>query len=364
MFFASISCSFRGFYNGNSNMKPTAMSQVIEQFLNVTLSLIFALVLSPFGIVWACAGATVGTTLGSLGSALYLKSAFKNNNSHLDRETSEGIEPLAGSTILRRLLSYAVPIAFNSIVVFGGDLVDLWNTRKRLLAALFTSDQAYISYGVLGKYTQLLNVPLAITAAMYIAVMPSFSRAIALKDTRLLKSHISEAFKTSLMISIPAAVGLGILSKPVFLLLFSQRYVEGWNLMAMGSVVIILVSIVQIQGGILQAVNKTRLSTISLIAGIIVKIFMNYFLIAIPSINIKGAVIGTIACYAVAIFINAKYIKKHVPIKIAIKKHMGRPVVHPPSWQRPQGFHINCFIFCSACLPVNICQMQWQSFLQ
>lgn len=327
MFFSAISCTYRGFFNGNSNMKPTAMSQVIEQFLNVTLSLLFAILLKPYGLEWSCAGATVGTTLGSLGSALYLNFTYRKHKNFLDQKTSDDLKVIRLKVLARRLLSYAVPIAFNSVVVYGGNLVDLWNTRQRLDAAGFSQVDSYIKYGVLGKYTQLLNVPLAITAALHIAVIPSFSSAIALKDRKLLKEHINHAFRTSLMLSIPAAVGLGVLSKPVFLLLFSQKYVDGWYLMAIGSIVIILVSIVQVQAGVLQCLNKTRLSTIAMLVGIFIKIIINYFLIAIPSINIAGAVAGTIVCYMVAIYINKKYIRKFSPVKVRIKKHMGRPIV-------------------------------------
>lgn len=327
MLFSAISCSYRGFFNGSSDMKPTAKSQIIEQFLNVTLSLVFALLLRPYGIEQACAGATVGTTIGALGSALFLGNTYKKKKHALMKKTSPDIKMLETPVILKRFLSYAVPIAFNSVIVFGGNLVDLWNTKQRLVAAGYSSDVSYTMYGVLSKYTQLLNVPLAITAAMYIAVMPSFSTAIALKDGKMLIYYINEAFRTSILIAIPAAVGLGVLSKPVFLLLFSQKYVDGWYLMAIGSVVIVLVAIVQIQSGILQAINKTRLSTISMAVGIIIKIFINYFLIAIPSVNIIGAVIGTIVCYIVAIYINSKYIQKFLTAETLVKKHIGRPII-------------------------------------
>ncbi|KPU46333.1 putative cell division protein YtgP [Oxobacter pfennigii] len=325
MLFSAISCTYRGYFNGHSDMKPTAMSQVIEQFLNVVLSLIFALLLKPYGLDWACAGATVGTTLGSLGSALYLNRAFKKDRNFLLRNTPDDLMTIRYRALAYRLLAYALPIAFNSVVVFGGDVVDLWNTNQRLIAAGFSSADAYIKYGVLSKYTQLLNVPLAITAALHIATIPTFSSTIALKNFKLLKDQISHTFRVSLLLSIPSAVGLGVLSKPVFLMLFGGEYVDGWYLMAIGSVVIILVSIVQVQAGILQSVNKTRLSTIAMLAGIFVKIFINYFLIAVPEVNIRGAVIGTIVCYIIAIFINFKYIKKFVPVGIKIKNQVGRP---------------------------------------
>jgi stage V sporulation protein B len=327
MLFSAISSAYRGYFNGYSNMKPTAVSKILEQFLNVSLSLLFAVILKPFGIEWACAGATVGTTLGSLGSALYLHYARRKSRSHLNLKTPAYVKRLRTKIIIYSLLSYSIPIAINSIVVFGGNIVDLWNTKLRLIAGGFTSDQSYIKYGVLGKYSQLLNVPLAITAALQVAMIPTLSTVVALKDNKLLKSHISEIFKLSLLLSIPAAVGLAVLSKPVFLLLFSQKYIDGWYLMAIGSVVIVLTTIVQIQSGILQVLNKTGLSTISMLFGIFIKIFINYFLIAMPSINITGAVIGTIVCYLIAAYVNSKFIRKILPVNVVIKKHFGRPII-------------------------------------
>lgn len=327
MLFSAMSSTYRGFFNGSSDMKPTAMSQVIEQLLNVILSLGFALVLKPYGLVWACAGATVGTTIGSLGSVLYLRSKYKHAKVRLNRRTPADVKRLEGKVLVSMFLSYAIPIAINSIVVFGGDLIDLLNTKSRLIAAGFTSEQAYIKFGVLTKYTSLLNVPLAITTALYVAMMPSFSASVALKDYRRLRAHINNAFRMSLFISIPAAAGLSVLSKPIFMMLFSQRYIEGWQLMAAGSIVVILYSVIQIQAGVLQSINKTKYSTYSMLAGIGVKVFLNYFLIAMPALNVMGAVIGTIASFIVALWMNSIYIRKFLPIDVAIKKYIGRPFV-------------------------------------
>lgn len=327
MLFSAISGIYRGFFNGISNMKPTAMSQIIEQFLNVVLSLVFALMLMKYGIEWACAGATVGTTIGSLASALYLRQKYLRYKKVLKKHTSDDIGWVDTQTLVSRFLSYAIPIALNSIIVFGGDLIDLLNVGPRLISAGFSSDWTYVLLGVLNKYSSLLNVPLAITTALYTAMMPSFSAAVSLKDTEQLKSNISDAFRMSLMISIPSAVGLTVISKPIFLFLFSEKYVDGWRLMTVGSIVVILYSVIQIQAGILQSINKTKYSTISMLVGIAVKVFINYFLIAIPSINIMGAVIGTIVCYIIAMDLNSRYIKKFLPVQVSIKRHIGRPAV-------------------------------------
>ena len=325
VFFSAISSTFRGFFNGRDDMSPTAMSQIIEQFFNVVLSLAFAYILKPYGVVYACAGATVGTTLGALASALYLWFKYRKAMPTLGDGAPDDIPPVPGKKILSRFLSYAIPIAINSIIIFGTDLVDLANTNARLVAAGLSANAATIQFGVLNKYSSILSVPLAITTALYVAMMPSFSAAIELRDNKRLKSAVDEAFRLSLLISIPSAVGLSVLSKPIFSLFFPSA-IDGWMLMAIGAVVVVLYSIVQIQAGILQALNKTGYSTLSLLIGIVVKIAVNYWLISIPSINIMGAVIGTIVYYIVALLINLIFLHRFSPVKTKIAKQAGLPL--------------------------------------
>ncbi|MCE5255979.1 MAG: polysaccharide biosynthesis protein [Spirochaetaceae bacterium] len=325
IFFSAISSSFRGFFNGRNDMKPTAVSQIIEQFINVFLSLAFAAILKPFGLVYACAGATVGTTIGSLGSALYLWRQYRKKSPDFGGGAPADIVPLSNRQIINRFLSYAVPIAINSVIIFGTDLVDLANTSSRLVAAGLSAEAATIQFGVLSKYSSILSVPIAVTSALYVAMMPSFSAAIELHDNDRLKASIGEAFRLSLMISIPSAIGLSILSKPVFSLFFPSA-IDGWKLMAFGSIVVVFYSIVQIQAGILQALNKTKYSTISLLVGIGAKILVNYYLIAVPSINIMGAVIGTIVYYIVALLLNLVFLHRFQPVKTGIMQHVWHPL--------------------------------------
>ena len=325
MLFSAISSAYRGYFNGNSNMKPTAMSQIVEQFLNVTLSLLFAYLLKPMGLEYACAGATVGTTIGSLGSAIFLGRTYGKNKKELYKKTPRRVKPITSKSLINKLLTYSIPIALNSVIIYGGNIVDLTNTKKRLTAAGLEA-VSYAKYGALNKYSTLLNVPAAITAALQIAMIPSFSAAIAKEDYKLLKKYVSDVFRISLLISIPCAVGLGVLSKPLFEMLFPS-YIDGWYLMAIGSCVVVLIAMVQIQSGILQCFNKTNIATLSMLAGIFVKIFINYFLIAIPEINITGAVIGTIVSYIISIIINNVYIQRNLPAKVVIKKHLGRPII-------------------------------------
>lgn len=135
-------------------------------------------------------------------------------------------------------------------------LLILQNTKNRLLVAGFSDSNATILYGTLVKYQQLLNVPIALITALSAAILPAIAGAVALNDKNDVKNGINYAFKICFLISIPCTIGLAVLNVPIFNLLFSSRYAGGASLMRIGSVVLILMSVVQIQTTILQSIGK------------------------------------------------------------------------------------------------------------
>jgi len=77
--FTSVASAYRGYFQGISNMKPTAISQVLEQILNTVFSLLFAAIFIRYGVKAGCVGATMGTTIGSLASTVYLIISYEKN---------------------------------------------------------------------------------------------------------------------------------------------------------------------------------------------------------------------------------------------------------------------------------------------
>lgn len=61
----SLLSAYRGYLQGMKNMTPTAVSQVVEQIVHVAVSIVLVLGLRSKGIVWAVAGASIGTAAGA-----------------------------------------------------------------------------------------------------------------------------------------------------------------------------------------------------------------------------------------------------------------------------------------------------------
>jgi stage V sporulation protein B len=130
------------------------------------------------------------------------------------------------------------------------------------------------------------------------------------------------------MIAVPAAVGLAVLSEPIFtLIFFGKIYSDGAQLMKIGSVVLVLMAVVQIQTSILQGIGKLYTATLYSVIGIIAKIVANYILIAMPKININGAIFGSIIGFSIPLVLNHIMIRKALKVKVSLIAHAIKPVI-------------------------------------
>ena len=64
IFIVTIVSCLRGYFQGLQEMKPTAISQILEQLFRVVTMIAFAVLLLPYGLEYAAAGATFGAFPG------------------------------------------------------------------------------------------------------------------------------------------------------------------------------------------------------------------------------------------------------------------------------------------------------------
>lgn len=324
----SVVSAYRGYFQGRGNMTPTAVSQVIEQIFNTIFSLVFAGVLIKYGIEYGAAGGTIGTTIGAFIAGIFLiwfyEKSKKMKISQISNDSS--VVRHSNSYLIKKILSYGIPITICIALQNAGTIVDLAIIFKRLAVAGFDTSGRAFKYAALIKYNTLINVPIAIISALSAAILPAISGAAILKNKSEVQNKINYAFRLCFLISIPCAFGMAVLSQPVFKLLF-PKFLEGFKLMQYGSLVIVLMSIVLIQTTILQSIGKLYLSTFYLILGISGKIITNYILVAIPSININGAIYGSMICFILPLLLSNRLIKRSLKIKYNLFNQALKPFI-------------------------------------
>ncbi|MDP4088962.1 MAG: polysaccharide biosynthesis protein [Bacillota bacterium] len=328
----SVVSAYRGYFQGRGNMTPTAVSQVGEQVINTVFSLMFAALLIKVSMKAGVVGGTIGTTLGALFAGIYLVIKYEKSRKYRipkDVATAE-ITRLPNRVLLRRILNYGVPITLSVGLQNAGSLVDSSIMVPRLIVSGLKDVIARQKFAILAQLNPLINVPITVISALSAAVLPAISAAAAVDDRKRVQSKINQALKLCFMVSIPSAVGLAVLSNPIFSTLFN-KYPEyskiGAYLLKFGSIVVVLMSVVQIQTTILQSIGKMYIVTASMVFGIIFKIVCDYVLVAVPSINLLGAVIGNIICFTVPLIINSWFIRKWTKYKLDLSKYSIRPIV-------------------------------------
>ena len=79
---------------------------------------------------------------------------------------------------------------------------------------------------------------------------------------------------------------------------------SGAKLLSYMSFSILLLGTVHLQSSVMQSVNELFSATLFMGIGVLVKAILNYILIAIPSLNIYGAVISTYVSYIIPLILN------------------------------------------------------------
>lgn len=314
--------AYRGYCQGNGNMIPTTVDEVLEVLFKVISGLILAscLLKAGYGKPVGSAGAILGVSIGSVISLLYMIIYKRRHYSELSASYTAGIhdpndtpddDEVVDSAwkIVKDILSIGIPIAFGACIMAILNSVDSKLCMNRLQSAAgFSYYQAKVLYGVYGKAQTLFNLPAAFITPLTIAIVPEISGAIAKGANAAARKTSADAMRISAVISLPMGVGLMVLAYPIMNVLYPNSNAAGPGLLAVMGAASFFVCTVLMENAILQASGHEKLTMVTMISGGLVKIIVNWFLVAQRSINIYGAPVGTLVSYVVMALMNYIFI--------------------------------------------------------
>ena len=331
LLFVCVASAVRGYFQGLCRMTPTAVSQLIEAMGKLILGVSFARLAIDrgYGIPVASAFAVVGLSLGTLLSAVYLLILKAISNKRLSKEIQDscGVGEL---NILGTLVRIAVPITLSSAVLGVTRVIDMALIMRRLQDIGYTSVGANSVYGA---YTTLAVpifglVPSLITP-ISLALVPRLSSAIEKGSAAAQSEVVSSSLRMTVLLSMPASVGVAVYSRPILELLFSsQREAIDTSapLLSLLGISILFSCVITTANAILQSYRQTSKPIISMALGALVKVVSAYLLIGVPSIGVWGAPISTLLCNITVTAIDVYYICKYVPRVESIVDLYARPL--------------------------------------
>ena len=310
-----IVSAYRGYCQGNGNMLPTTVDEVLEVFFKVVSGLVIAeLVLhsfrpgDPMSLPMGSAGAIFGVSIGSAVSLAYMVIYKHRHYSVLSAPYTGGIDPndIPGDNdlvdpamkIVKDILSIGIPIATGACIMALLNSVDSKLCMNRLQsAARFSYREAKVLYGVYGKAQTLFNLPAAFITPLTISIVPAISGALAKGDRKTAGVVSEDSMRISAFLAIPMGVGLAVLARPIMDVLYPGSHPAGAGLLQVMGIASFFVCLVLMENAILQASGREKLTMVTLITGGIIKIVINWFLVARRDINIYGAPVGTLCSY-------------------------------------------------------------------
>ena len=330
VFCVCLLACMRGYTQGQGNMKPTAISQVLEALCKLGIGLPLAWYLLntlSMGLEFGAAGAILGVTIGTVASMLFLilyLGTHPNRTESLDTPRSSG-------ALMKRILAIGVPITLSNSAMSIITLVDTKVILGQLQHALgMTEDAASI---LKGQYSYAMDMPNMVASFVYpvtMSLIPFAAAALARKDTGGAGRIISSAFRLIAILALPAGVGLSVLSTPIMRLVLPAQpedaLAAGPHLQLLG-IACIFICIMILTNAILQTYGKEKLPIFTVIIGGVVKVVMNYILVGNPDINIHGAPVSTLCCYMVIAGLNLLFVWKYSPEKPRYFSIFAKPVV-------------------------------------
>ena len=297
----------RGYFQGQSNMMPTSISQILEAVCKLFVGLGAAFLFKKLtnDMIYAAGGGILGVTASTMVSCIYLSVKRRKADKELAAEECLDETVLSRKETARILLAIAIPITLGAAGLQIITTVDTAVYMARLKgAAGFAAKAANNRKGIYNFCQTVFNMPCAFITPITIGVIPAITEQLTMRRRRAANAVAESAIRVMSLIAMPCSVGLMVLAEPIMQLL--GKYPAGSDRLQLATVLITILgacvffnSLVLVLNAVMQAHGFVVLPVITMVVGGIVRVIVTFILVGNPNINITGAAISTLTCYAI-----------------------------------------------------------------
>ena len=322
VFISGILGVFRGYFQAYRNMMPTSISQIVEQIAVAVVALLMAnFMVNHFAGAgedtlqrWSAAGATIGTGAGVTAALLFMLFVYSVNRKTINRRIARDKVSVDESyqQVMRNIVLIVAPIILSAFI---------YNVNGYINGVMYTSisdfrgmdnSQVKVLYAEFGFFMTLINIPLTLASTAPTSMIPEVSAHYATGDVKGAIEKISNATWISMLISMPASVGLAVLVKPVTSLLFPSTEGVAGQLMVLGVITVILNSTSNISNGVLQGIGRANVPMINAAISLAVDVVFLAVLLFFTNTGIYAVVIAMIVYAVVMCVLNDRALKKYL----------------------------------------------------
>lgn len=314
LLFVPVTNALKAYFQGNMSMVPSGVTTVIEQLVKLAVGLTCAIHFMP-DVHKAVMGAVFAITVSEFSSLAIMAGVYvvhRTRHRYVGK-ISVGWQDV--KSIAPNILSLAIPVALGGFAMQMSQVID-----SVMVVNLLTVSDATEMYGLwTGPVNSMLGLPIALSSGVAVSALPGITKTYYSGDKTALHAGFNTAMKLTLVIALPCALGMILLSRPILSLLYgslpeSEIYVSAM-LLSLSGLSIVFLAIMQTCVSVCQAVGKPYATVIIVSLSIVVKAVVNLVMLPNPEINIYGAAISETLCYLFATVCVIIYLRVKVGLK-------------------------------------------------
>ncbi|MBJ6361270.1 oligosaccharide flippase family protein [Paenibacillus sp. GCM10012307] len=297
--------ALRGYYQGQQQILPSALSQVIEQTFRVAAML--SLLLAGLAAGWPASHIAAGTMAGTIagGAAglavlllFWLRDPALRIRPHYAGHDAEAKSWRGLLSSMRNLARLALPVAFGSLAVPVAGIVDAITVPRLLAASGLGGTDLMTMFGLYSRGQPLVQLVVMVAGGAAGALVPILAVARARGDLADMSVRTELAMRFTWWFGTAATVGLVWLAEPINILLYSDNQ-STWTFIWVCCTAL-AGSLNAVTAALLQGMGSVRLPALLLLVAALLKGLLNAVLV--PAYGIEGAAYaGVIALTAAAL---------------------------------------------------------------
>ncbi|MDE7269421.1 MAG: polysaccharide biosynthesis protein [Acetatifactor sp.] len=339
----------RGYFQAHRSMAQTSVSQILEQIANAAVSIGAAVLLikNVMGTMeipadetmkvtratYGAVGSALGTGAGVLVALLFMLAIYALNRRliyrRIDYDRHEYLDSYG--EIIKTITLVVTPFILStavynlSSVVNSKVYVDVIPDMMKL-----DSTASYNNYGIFSGMAQTIsNIPIAFASAMASAMIPSVATFVAAGKISEARDKIGVAVKSTMVISIPSAVGLLVLAKPVTALLFPSQTDEtltfaGMLLMSL-SLSVVFYALSTLNSSILQGLGRVNTPIVNAAIALTAQTVTLFLLLRFTKLDLYSLVVANTLYSGIMCVLNQWSVRRAIGYRQEMISSFGIP---------------------------------------
>ncbi|SFQ19968.1 stage V sporulation protein B [Butyrivibrio proteoclasticus] len=330
----------RGYFQAHRTMVPTSVSQLLEQIFNAIVSVGGAIVLTNIAgtddpskrAVYGAIGSALGTGAGVLIALLFMLFVYNVNRPDIKKRVQKDTHDEMGNSEIYKMIFLIVTPFILSTCIYNLSTFLNSTLFSRILMHVKNMDESEVAYmyGIFNRKAMVItNLPIALASAAASAMIPEVSTTFAKGDTDGAGNTVSKVTRIILMISIPCAVGLFVLAKPVMMILFPQRASldEASMLLRFLAITVVFYSLSTVTNAVLQGIGRVNVPVFNALFALIIQTVVLSVLLIYTDLGDFALCIVTILYSLMMCVLNNVFMHRYLPVYYDLKKTYLYPSV-------------------------------------